>query len=231
MQLDFYKKIEKSISMERLEAYKHDGVDECTTFARYLWNMAVCESLYSPIQCAEIALRNAFHQALTNKYNTEYWFDAMPLSTFMRNQVIKAKDTAYRLDIKVTDGFIVAELNFGFWTSFLNNYYQRSGLSYQLLKVAFPACPKRLKAVKYQQKQWDTIRELRNKVFHHERIIHWADLKIKHQQILEAICWISPELCELAKALDRFTEIYTDGIDPWKEKIQNHWPKELVRGK
>jgi Abi-like protein len=225
MQIDFYKKIEKSISIERLEGYGQDGADECTIFARYLWNMAICESLYSPIQCAEIALRNAFHQALTDKYNTEYWFDSMPLSDFMKKQVEHAKKTAYKRNKSITDGFVVAELSFGFWTSFFNNYYQRSGLSFDLLKAAFPFWPKRFRAIKFQQPQWETIRELRNKVFHHERIIHWNDLKIKHQQILEAIRWISPELHELTVALDRFNKIHTAGIAPWKEKIRNYWPK------
>jgi hypothetical protein len=225
MQIDFFKKIEKGISIERLEAYGRDGANECTVFARYLWNMALCESLYSPLQCAEIALRNAFHHVLSQKYNTEYWFNNMPLSPFMRKQVAEAKDTANKFGARMTDGFIVAELSFGFWTSFFNNYYQRSGLSFELLKLAFPSCPKKLLAIKHQQKQWNAIRELRNRVFHHERIIHWKDLKQQHEKLLEAINWISPELYELAKVLDRFNKIYKEGIQPWKTKILNHWPE------
>jgi len=37
-------------------------------------------------------------------------------------------------------------------------------------------------------------RELRNRVFHHERIIHWADLDSRHAAIMETLGWISSEL-------------------------------------
>lgn len=125
MQENFHKNIKEGISAERLDAYCRDGAEECTTFARYLWNMAVCESLYSPLQMGEIALRN--------------------------------------------------------------------------------------------------------RVFHHERIIHWKDLKQQHEQLLGAIKWISDDLYELALVLDRFTPIYDAGIQPWKEKIRSHWPRTEER--
>jgi len=53
------------LAEERLASYGGDGADAPTQLARYLWNMALCESLYSPLQLAEIALRNHLHEALT----------------------------------------------------------------------------------------------------------------------------------------------------------------------
>jgi|GEM_PF-3516013 hypothetical protein len=63
---------------------------------------------------------------------------------------------------------------------------------------------------------------LRNQIFHHERVIHWKDLKAKHTLMLEVIRWSSNELHELAYNLDRFTEIHSAGIEPWKDQIQHH---------
>ena len=61
MNSDFFTQLELALATERLDAYRRDGADEITTFSRYLLNMALCEALYSPIQFAEIALRNAIH--------------------------------------------------------------------------------------------------------------------------------------------------------------------------
>jgi hypothetical protein len=59
----FFQQIEGILTSERLDAYRQDGVPPVTTLARYLWNMALCESLYSPLQMAEIALRNSLHHS------------------------------------------------------------------------------------------------------------------------------------------------------------------------
>jgi len=61
---------------------------------------------------------------------------------------------------------------------------------------------------------------LRNRVFHHERIIHWNDLDEQHREILELIAWMSPELHDLALALDRFVPLKSAGLRPWLAKVR-----------
>jgi len=61
MNHNFFQPLEAILAPERLDAYRQDGVPPATTLARYLWNMALCESLYPPLQMAEIALRNSLH--------------------------------------------------------------------------------------------------------------------------------------------------------------------------
>jgi hypothetical protein len=65
---------------------------------------------------------------------------------------------------------------------------------------------------------------LRNRVFHHERIIHWTDLDAQHAALLEVIQWASPELQQMAVVLDRYTAIRRQGLNPWLEKLRRHWP-------
>ncbi len=91
----FFQQIETILATERLDAYRQDGVTQVVTLARYLWNMALCEALYSPL----------------------------------------------------------------------------------------------------------------------------------HTAILEVIGWITPELRQMALALDRFTTIRQQGLNPWIEKIRQHWPR------
>ena len=68
------------------------------------------------------------------------------------------------------------------------------------------------------------LRDLRNRVFHHERILHWGDLDQRHQAISEIIKWMSPELPKLNNPLDRFASIRKSGLGPWADNLQNHWP-------
>lgn len=229
MQENFHKSIKESISTERFDAYCRDGADECTTFARYLWNMAVCESLYSPLQMGEIALRNAIHNALSLHYGTAAWYETAPLINYTRDEINKAKTKILQRKKTFLPGDIVAELQFGFWTSLFGNAYKNSPIPAVILKHALKNCYKSEKSIDAQKKRWDMIRELRNRVFHHERIIHWKDLEQQHEQLLGAIKWISDDLYELALVLDRFTPIYDTGIQPWKEKIRYHWPRTEER--
>jgi len=53
----FLKGLETALAVERLDAFRQDNANEVTTLSRYLWNMALCEALYSPLKMAEIALR------------------------------------------------------------------------------------------------------------------------------------------------------------------------------
>ena len=75
MNSNFFEQISKAVSHDRLNAYRQDGVNELITLSRYLWNIAVCESLYSPLQMAEIALRNAANKALPKK-TARYYISA-----------------------------------------------------------------------------------------------------------------------------------------------------------
>jgi len=72
MNPDFFQKMEAVLAPERIDAYRQDGAAPVTVLARYLLNMALCESLYSPLQFAEIALRNSLHICLTARFGSEY---------------------------------------------------------------------------------------------------------------------------------------------------------------
>jgi len=231
MQEIFHRNIKESVSAERLESYCKDGADECTTFARYLWNMAVCESLYSPLQIAEIALRNAIHNALSIRFNSSQWYDFAPLQPYAKDEIAQAKKRILQKKGAFSPGDIVAELQFGFWTSLLGKVYNNSPIPAAILKHAVKNCHKSEKNISAQKQRWDMIRELRNRVFHHERIIHWKDLKQQHEHLLFAIKWISNDLYDLTIVLDRFSATYDSGIIIWKDKIRYHWPKTEGAGK
>ena len=230
MQEEFYKKIQKILSVERLESYgKKDNADQCTVLSRYLWNMAICESLYSPLQLFEVGLRNAIHNRLKCLFGDNWYENSnFKLTDWGTDEVDKAKEKIKKHRKLETPGLVISELQFGFWTHMFEHHYEdNTKFLPKSIKFIFPRLPKSEHKRKNIKRILEEIRELRNKVFHHERIIYWQDLDKKHKTIIEVISWISPELYEMAVALDRFTEINDKGIDPWIEKIRYHWPKKI----
>lgn len=63
------------------------------------------------------------------------------------------------------------------------------------------------------------IRELRNRVFHHERISGYTDLPQRHSAIVEALGWVSVECSQLLKCHDRFQEVYGAGVVRIRERL------------
>ncbi len=224
----FFKDLEKALASERLDAYRHDGVDELTTLARYLLNMSLCEALYSPLQMAEVTLRNAVHNHLSDRFKSEAWYDVIPsgkLLPWQSKQLIDAKDSLTKENKDHSPGRIVAELHFGFWTGFFNRQHARTGIGFSIADAVFCHAPKSERNLNILDGYWTRIRQLRNRVFHHERILHWSNLDAQHNDLLKIIGWISPEMRELAEALDHYTPTRQSGLTPWIEKIRTHWSK------
>lgn len=222
----FFQQIEGILHTERIDAYRQDGADHTTTLSRYLLNMALSESLYPVLQFAEIALRNAVHRELSARCGTDIWYDSplARLTPWQQDKVAEAKDALRKHRKPLSSGRIVAELTFGFWTGFFNNSHARTGIGSFLSKNAFPHAPATEQYQAKLDKRWLQIRDLRNRVFHHERILHWKDLDARHRAMLEIIAWMSPELHDLTATLDRFASLRTAGLNPWLEKLRRHWP-------
>lgn len=228
MNRTFFKQLESHLNAERLGAYREDGVDEATCLARYLLNMALCEALYSPLQMAEISLRNALHESLTARAQNAAWFDAIALPQWQADQVQDAKRKLRKAKKPDTPGRIVAAQTFGFWVGFFTKEHKTTGLAYYLAKAAFGQAPKAQRDADKLSAQWQKVRDLRNRVFHHERILHWRDLQDQHNNLIQLIEWMNPELAQLAKMLDRFTDVRATGLQPWRQKLIDGWPADIA---
>ncbi len=226
MDKTLFHRIENVLHKERLGPYGKDQASEPIILARYIQNMALCESLYPALQFAEVALRNAVHSAMLVREKSEAWYDlpSAKLIEWQQEQVCKAKEAIIKRKKPETAGRIVAELTFGFWTCFFNNAHARTGTGSYLAKAAFPHAPSSEQNLTKLGDRWGAIRELRNRVFHHERILHWRDLDEQYQAILTTLSFMSPELRKLAMTLDRFTALRAKGESQWIDSIKEHWP-------
>lgn len=230
----FFTEANTFLSIDRLHAYtlpQGEGPpDPRATMARYLLNMALCSSLYAPLQLCEIALRNAIHAQLRKIAGSEAWYDAtdFPLTAWAETEINKAKLKLERRNKPVTPGRMVAELTFGFWTHLFEDHYERNtAFLPRGIKAIFKHLPKSLHNRKTIKRDLESIRQLRNRVFHHERIIHFKDLDSIHAHIHTVIGWISPSLHSLANTLDQFRQLRAQGLRPWLQQFQHsHKPTE-----
>lgn len=195
----------------------------------YFWNVKLSEALYPGLAALEVTLRNSIHEALTAREGSDMWFRTLLEPRQLRDFAATAANLHERRWKKKlpppTTGQIVAELNFGFWTSVLSRIYHQTIWNQNnaaTLRAVFP----NLTGHRFQRHLIHThcnqIRELRNRVMHHEPILNglrWDNqqrvqiipINVLHQNILEAIGWISQDTLTTISDLDNFPTIFQQG--------------------
>ncbi len=221
MQDHIAQQLRQALSSERLSAYQNrlhqDG--NKYLFSHYTWNMALSESLYPALQTLEVTLRNALHGAIKDYSGQDDWFNHnRVIQSRDQAAVRKAREMLQRKKRPLEPGRMIAELNFGFWTSLFDKRYEQV-LWPRLIKTVFPHMPKTIRTRKNLSKRFNKIRLLRNRIFHHEPIWYWQDLAQQHRDILEAIAWIEPAMKDLVCSIDRFPEVYQNGLDEIEDKL------------
>ena len=177
-------------------------------------------SLYPVLLHLEVAFRNSVHQALTNFAGTATWYDVTPSLLDRREQeevkatrreLVKQRQKQGQATALIADD-MVAALKFGFWTGLLNKPYEQvlwhKG---NMLALAFPHLPRRARTRPGISKRMHQIRQLRNRVFHHEPIWHWRDLLQQHRELRETLAWFEPTLIGLLPDTHTFDEVYARG--------------------
>jgi hypothetical protein len=229
MQPDLLAALRDALSSDRIDSYRQDQSDtNLDLLERYFWNMALSEALYPALQALEVALRNNIHDAASQLYGTPTWLTRQPTPLYFleEDQVTTAIGRLQRRRKTVTAGRIVAELNFGFWTSLLDRRYERR-LWPQILPDVFPNLPRRRRTRHTVSVRMSAMRQLRNRVFHHEPIWYWGNLQQQHRDLGEAIRWLDRALADTVTLVDRFPTVFAQGSSPYRQQIEylrQHWP-------
>ncbi len=189
----------------------------------YFWDIDLSEALVPSIHAVELAVRNSIHAVFTDEYRTEMWFYRPGLLRYAQLEMLAgALEKLSRKRHDATADRIVGALMFGFWVSLLTAPYEQliwQPDGYRLLFAAFPHIPPMTR--KQLHTRLDNIRELRNRVFHHQHVWERPRLKEEHAQILEVIEWISPTLLNAITAVDDFPRIYASRADV-QERLKAH---------
>lgn len=203
--------LEHALSLERFGRYLvWAGDDRDRALELYALNTAVSESLYTPLQMLEVALRNRVHDVLADRFG-DAWFDADGVlkGESMRRQVAEAREGLTRKRRPATPGRIVASLTFGFWTALVGTDYD------PLWQRTLHAIARREDGKGLRRKDFSgpltEIRDLRNRVAHHEPIIH-LPLMTRHADMLRLTRWLSPIAADWCDAHSTFQAAWASDL-------------------
>jgi hypothetical protein len=195
--------LENALSADRFRPYVQMAQgDRVAAIRLYERNTRFSGALYCSIQGLEVCLRNAVHRSLTAAYGPD-WFDHLTMLRYPLPQKLEAAKSNILGDGKLlTPGRVVAELSFGFWTALLSAKYEKC-LWVPCLHRAFPyafagpefgttasGAPRRVNRQDIARRL-DGIRQLRNRIAHHESIIR-RRLDEDFLSIIETTAWICP---------------------------------------
>jgi hypothetical protein len=231
--------LEATLAPDRLASYRPPGADDLTTIATYFWNVALSRDLHFCLGAAEVSMRNGIHHALSAHAGQANWYDVIPLLPKETEAIQKAKQNIRNSRKTLVPGRVVAELSFGFWTSLLSAGFGPHGYGgalwspnyAALIILAFPFLKPPNQNRSYVHRRFNTLRLLRNRTMHHEPI--WNGMTLRQQQrtvtislsdlyddILDAIGWSSPRLCDSVMAFDRFPETLATGLPGQAKAIE-----------
>lgn len=229
------------ISQDRLAAfYKKPADHERIVLARYSYNIALCEALYPLFHILEVTLRNAICRAVSTRvsgtgtvdpttHRIDSWLDRDAANTPIlhhgqRVLVDDAKAEIVKSSRSLSEGRLIAELKFGFWTALFSHHYgdispSQPRLWPSLFSVALPY----LDQSRYRRSDVDDrlrrIRLLRNRVFHHEPV--WRrNIRLDQKDILEVLGWMSREATALAEKQSRVIQVVKGSLEPHEQTVK-----------
>jgi hypothetical protein len=199
--------IEAALSLERFARYvSWAGGDRERALALYALNTQLSEALYTPLQVLELALRNRIHTVMWAAHG-DRWFEIDGLLRVPQQceQVADALADLAKESKEPTPGRVVAALTFSFWTAMVSPAYEELWRK-TLNEIALTADGRRLNR-KQLSRPLTPIRILRNRIAHHEPILHW-DLRKHHAAMAEVTSWLSPAAAVWCARADRFPSVF-----------------------
>jgi hypothetical protein len=144
----------------------------------------------------EIALRNGIHARLSHLYGRTDWWEAWindPAFAWQNREIANAKTKLQRRHEPQSPDKVLAELTFGFWSSLFNAQFQ--AVLWKDLRLVFARCPKQQRQRHNISASLNQIRDLRNRVFHHEPLL-WLTptLLDQHSVGVMVINWVDPQI-------------------------------------
>ena len=197
-------------SKPRLDGYRHAGESYEQAFERYQDNIRLSASLMPALHYLEVILRNRLDMAIRRVYG-EHWLlhlpSALPIEHYNLEKLMAARE-AFHFEKRCvpTQDDMVATMTFGFWCALFHKRYDPA-LWHRghFFPTVFPNWPREQRKRGIIQPKLYIIKDLRNRIAHHEPIGDWKPgAIIGHRLCLELIGAMSPEALERLREVDRF---------------------------
>lgn len=166
--------VHRSLSAQRMKTYEEFSQGKpCSALQLYSWNAQISAALLVPLHFCEVTLRNAASEALSNKYGERWpWSTAFERSLPNKGKYSQKQDLMNARQKASTTGQTIPELKFVFWQKlFTSRFDERIWNSY--LRDTLPNFPIQSLTAHIRKQIYqdlDVIRNLRNRIAHHEPI-------------------------------------------------------------
>ena len=189
--------LEEAFSPRRMQTYL-DAAEGNHGNAAWLYarNAQLGAAFHGPLQALEVALRNAMHARLEERFGSQWYTNtAAGLDSHAQDSVARVLRSGVR--VQSADQF-VASMSLGFWVRLVGrggsvNGCRRANYDRTLWRPAlhrvFPGRSRR-----EVHGRLDSLRQLRNRIAHHEPILD-RDLNRDYGVLLEVVGWISSDVC------------------------------------
>jgi hypothetical protein len=173
--------------------------------------MTLCEALYSPLQMAEIAARNAIVLPVQKRFGNDWHLNSKFINILNKRMKDELETTLKREAAKrkmgTTVNHIIANLSFGFWVNLMAKPYDKH-LWANGIRFSFPSAgPHERREEIYQL--LDEMRLFRNDVMHHYAIFDKEPHR-KYQNLLKIVELICPETAWLVGQTSRVSQVINE---------------------
>ena len=204
-----YDKIEKILSKERLDPYlKLSNNDKDKALELYILYTKINESLYIPLQNIEVAIRNSFYESIALKYGYNWIIDKTQILRGLSRKkrlLLEKLDFVYEDKPNPTITDLISNVSLSFWTVLLDDDFEVEIWRPCLYKLFNKSNNKLLR--KDIRTRLKNIKEIRNRVFHHENLLKY-DLLKSFNDIIDFIRLLSNDLAAITLQNTNFMEIY-----------------------
>ncbi len=211
-------KYSQTYSAERLLSFaysKHDAIQNIID--NYKNNIQISQAIYPELCTLEVILRNSIDNIL-RKYISDTWIEDeiannVWLDSSEYKTLVKAyndtKDECFAASKDFAIGKVVANLNFGFWTNLcVKKYNSKIWNKPKCFYGVFVNYPHK-HSINYIAKKLYTIRRLRNRVFHYEKIFKYPNKTLSlYNDILEMLSFLPNDDLEILKQTSIFLNTY-----------------------
>jgi len=174
--------IDHYISQARFSKY--------TSIKQYEENLLLSKHYYIPLSILEVSLRNAINQHFEKFYGSGWLINEA--SFLQRDHLSKIFEAKQKIKLRneiLTKDKLVAELSFGFWVNLFKSSYDKQMRISSLRQIFANLPPKNIHFVNRHEmfQTLNLIRNFRNRVFHHEKIIDkekFQDIEIEIDRVL-----------------------------------------------
>jgi hypothetical protein len=189
--------INKFITQKRFAKYG--------SLENYEKNLVLSRKYYIPLSILEVSLRNAINIHFETFYGAGWLInEAKFLRQDQIQKIAEAKQKIKKRQEEVSKDKLVAELSLGFWVNLFKKPYEQQ-MRINNLRQIFSNLPKKEENFISRKELFtklNHIRNFRNRIFHHEKILEKKAFQNIEQEINDIIGYLSQDLLDFSQRLN-----------------------------